>query len=228
MVVPTGGGGLVSSIGSFIKQAIPETKVISVETDIATPFSSSLLSKKNTLAEKASKFCNGSSVKETNEKVLSLARTSVDGFVRVSEGMIAQMVIKLYSMGIISEPSGALGLAGLTKMKQLIKGKNVAVILTGANIDLTQLNQARDMNLISKGYKNCYLIELPNKKNIVYELITNCFKETDIITIQYSKKSTKETSQALISVESLSQEDVEESIEKLRDGKFTFEIINEK
>jgi threonine dehydratase len=43
-------------------------------------------------------------------------------------------------------------------MKQLIKGKNVAVILTGANIDLTQLNQARDMNLISKGYKNCYLI----------------------------------------------------------------------
>lgn len=202
--------------------------MISVETDIATPFSSSLLSKKNTAAEKASKFCNGSSVKETNEKVLNLARTSVDGFVRVSEGMIAQMVIKLYSMGIISEPSGALGLAGLTKMKQLIKGKNVAVILTGANIDLTQLNQARDMNLISKGYKNCYLIELPNKKNVVYELITNCFKETDIITIQYSKKSTKETSQALISVESLSQEDVEESIEKLRDGKFTFEIINEK
>ncbi len=187
-----------------------------------------MLSKKNTAAEKASKFCNGSSVKETNEKVLNLARTSVDGFVRVSEGMIAQMVIKLYSMGIISEPSGALGLAGLTKMKQLIKGKNVAVILTGANIDLTQLNQARDMNLISKGYKNCYLIELPNKKNVIYELITNCFKETDIITIQYSKKSTKETSQALISVESLSQEDVEESIEKLRDGKFTFEIINEK
>ncbi len=107
---------------------------------------------------------------------MALARTAVDGFVRVSEGMIAQMVIKLYSMGIISEPSGALGLAGLTKMKQLIKGKNIAVILTGANIDLTQLNQARDMNLISKGYKNCYLIELPNKKNIVYELITNCFK----------------------------------------------------
>jgi len=120
-----------------------------------------------------------------------LARTAVDGCVSVSEGMIAQMVIKLYSIGIISEPSGALGLAGLTKMKQLIKGKNVAVILTGANIDLTQLNQARDMNLISKGYKNCYLIELPNKKNVVYELITGCFKETDIVSIQYSKKTSK-------------------------------------
>ena len=76
-------------------------------------------------------------------------------------------------------------------MKHLIKGKNIAVVLTGANIDLTQLNQARDMNLISKGYKNCYLIELPNKKNVIYELITKSFKETDIVTIQYSKKSSK-------------------------------------
>lgn len=78
------------------------------------------------------------------------------------------------------------------------------------------------MNLISKGYKNCYIIELPNKKNIIYELITECFKETDIISVQYSKKTSKESSQALISVESLSQDDVEESIEKLRDGKYTF------
>lgn len=69
-----------------------------------------------------------------------------------------------------------MGLAGLTKITNLIKGKNVAVVLTGSNIDLTQLNQARDMNLISKGYKNCYLIELPNKKNVIYELITTCFK----------------------------------------------------
>lgn len=92
----------------------------------------------------------------------------MDGFVHISEGKVAQMVIKLYSIGIISEPSGALGLAGLLKMRQLIKGKNVAVVLTGSNIDLTQLNQARDMNLISKGYKNCYIIELPNKKNVIY------------------------------------------------------------
>ena len=58
----------------------------------------------------------------------------------VSDGIIAQIIIKLYSIGIISEPSGALGIAALTRMKQSIKGKNVAVILTGANIDLTQLN----------------------------------------------------------------------------------------
>jgi threonine dehydratase len=89
---------------------------------------------------------------------MKIAKNSVDGFIKVSEGMIAQLVIKLYSIGIISEPSGALGLAGLTKITNLIKGKNVAVVLTGSNIDLRQLNEARDMNLISKGYKNCYLL----------------------------------------------------------------------
>ena len=89
---------------------------------------------------------------------MKIAKNSVDGFIKVSEGMIAQLVIKLYSIGIISEPSGALGLAGLTKITNLIKGKYVAVVLTGSNIDLRQLNEARDMNLISKGYKNCYLL----------------------------------------------------------------------
>lgn len=75
---------MVSSIASFFKQTSPETKVISVETDIATPFSSSIKSGKLVAAEKASKFCNGSSVKETNKTVLELAKTSVDGFVTIS------------------------------------------------------------------------------------------------------------------------------------------------
>lgn len=167
---------MVSSIASFFKQTNPDTKVISVETDIGTPFSSSIKNNKLVEAEKASKFCNGSSVRAIHDMILNLARHSVDGFVKVSEGMVAQLVIRLYSIGIISEPSGALGLAGLSKIRHLIKGKNVAVVLTGANINLTQLNQARDMNLISKGYKNCYIIVLPNKKNVIYELITKCFK----------------------------------------------------
>lgn len=56
------------------------------------------------------------------------------------------------------------------------------------------------MNVISKGYKNYYIIEVPNKKNAMYELITGCFKVNDVITIQYNRKINKETSQALLAV----------------------------
>lgn len=44
------------------------------------------------------------------------------------------------------------------------------------------------MSVISKGIKNFYLIEVPNRKNVIYELITNCFKSTDTISIQYSQR----------------------------------------
>lgn len=63
---------------------------------------------------------------------------------------------------------------------------------------------------------------------MVYDLITKCFKPTDIISIQYSQRIGKDTSQVLLSVESQTQEDVEQYIEKLVESKFQFENINEK
>lgn len=53
------------------------------------------------------------------------------------------MIIQVYSLGFICEPSGALSIAGLSKMRNEIKGKNVVCILSGANIDLTKLDEAR-------------------------------------------------------------------------------------
>lgn len=111
---------------------------------------------------------------------------------------------------MVCEPSGGLGIAGLYKMKDRIKGKNIMCILTGSNMDLTRLEQLRELSMISKGYKNYYMIDFPNKKGCIYDIITKCFKRTDILSIQYTRKITKDTNQALIAVESPTQEDVEE------------------
>jgi len=82
--------------------------------------------------------------------------------------------------------------------------------------------------MVSKGYKNFYIINAPNKKGVVYDLISKCFKSTDMISIQYSQRMGKETSQILLSVESVSQEDVEHSIIKMNENKYSFENINDK
>jgi hypothetical protein len=84
------------------------------------------------------------------------------------------------------------------------------------------------MSMVSKGYKNFYIINAPNKKGVVYDLISKCFKSTDMISIQYSQRMGKETSQILLSVESVSQEDVEHSIIKMNENKYSFENINDK
>ncbi len=108
-------------------------------------------------------------------------------------------------MGYICEPSGALAVAGLNKMKNQIAGKNVVCILTGSNMDLSRLEQARELNVISKGNKNYYIVQFPNKKKGMYELLTKCFKKTDVIAVQYVKHQNKDINQAILAVESPSQ-----------------------
>ena len=78
------------------------------------------------------------------------------------------------------------------------------------------------MAMVSKGKKNHFQFRLPNRKNVIYELMTKCFKETDIISISYSQKFGKEESQAVLSVESLCEDDVEEYLEKLVENKYQF------
>ena len=141
--------------------------------------------------------------------------TSVDAYVDVRLRKLAECIIKLYSQGFICEPSGALSVAALDKIKSIIKGKTVVCILSGANIDLIKLDEAREMAMVSKGIKNHFQFRLPNKKNVIHELITECFKPTDIISIHYSQSFGKEESQAVLSVESRNQDDVEAYLEKL-------------
>lgn len=70
------------------------------------------------------------------------------------------------------------------------------------------------MNSMAKGYKNFFMINLPNKSSALYDLIVKCFKKTDVITIQYSRNLNKNSTHTLIAVESLTQDDVEDYITK--------------
>ncbi len=136
-------------------------------------------------------------------------------------------MIRLYSLGLICEPAGALSFTGLDKIKHLIKGKNVVCLLSEANIDLVKLDEAREIAAISKGIKNHYHIRLSHKKHTLCDLIIDCFKPTDIISIQYSRKFGKDMSQVLLSVESECQKDVEDTIDKLEEN-YQFENVSEK
>lgn len=91
----------MSSIASLAKQISPDTKVLGVEPDNCKPYSTSILEGELVEAERASRFCNGSSVRTTSQLAFDIGKTSVDGFVDVSEKKLAEMIIQLYSMGFI-------------------------------------------------------------------------------------------------------------------------------
>lgn len=93
-------------------------------------------------------------------------------------------------------------------MKNTIAGKKVVCLLTGSNMDLSRLEMARELNVISKGHKNYYIVELPNRKKGVFDLLSKCFQKTDVVSIQFVKHTNKEMNQAVLGVESPCQENV--------------------
>lgn len=83
--------------------------------------------------------------------MIILYRSTVDSFSTVSESEISQTIISLYTQGIITEPSGAMSIAALEKVKDQIKGKTVVCILSGANTDLSRLDEAQEKALTAVG-----------------------------------------------------------------------------
>ena len=69
---------------------------------------------------------------------------------------------------------------------------------------------------------------MPNKKRAIYDLLTKCFKKTDVISIQFSKNPNKDVNPVLLSVESPSQEDVEEHMNLMLENHYKVEIITER
>ena len=129
----------MSSLGSFFKQTLPETRIVAVEAESCTPFYTSIQTDQMAVADKVSRIWAGSSVKKVGDFPFHMGKTCIDEFVTVSENKLAEAIIRLYSIGLVCEPMGALGMAGLNKIQSKIKGKNVVCVLSGANMDLTRL-----------------------------------------------------------------------------------------
>ena len=120
-----------------------------------------------------------------------------------------------------------MSVTALEKVKNQIKGKTVVCILSGANTDLSRLDEAQEKALTAKGEKNFYILNVPNKHGIMSDLFEKCIGENDIITsIEYKRKPNKEMSQALISILSNKKQEADESVDKMKGVGIKPENIN--
>jgi threonine dehydratase len=142
VVVPIGGGGLISGIGAAIKTLRPKVKVIGVEAEGAQSMKLSLEKNKIIPLQTIMTIADGIAVKTPKELTFSLAKQYVDAVVTVNDEEIAQaLYLLLQRTKLVVEPAGAVGLAALLSKKIRFPGKNVAVILSGGNVNLSLLTQ---------------------------------------------------------------------------------------
>ncbi|MGH8905443.1 MAG: threonine ammonia-lyase [Egibacteraceae bacterium] len=135
VVVPVGGGGLVSGVAVAVKARCPGVRVVGVEAAGAACVTSALAAGSVTTLEALSTFADGLAAKSTGPLTLAHIQALVDEVVTVSDEAIARAVLLLVERAKqVVEPSGAAGLAAVLERGDRWPGP-VVVVLTGGNVD---------------------------------------------------------------------------------------------
>lgn len=164
VVVPVGGGGLISGIAYVIKHLAPHVKVYGVQAAGAPSMFNSIKSGSIETLESVSTIADGIAVKKPGENTFKLCSEYVDDIITVTEGEISSAILALIEQHkMIAEGAGAVAVAAAMFDKIPMKNKNVVCVVSGGNIDVTILSRVIERGLLTSG-RTCNLcIELMDK-----------------------------------------------------------------
>jgi threonine dehydratase len=152
VIVPVGGGGLLAGIGLAIKSLKPSCRVIAVEAESAPTLQVSLAAGKVTRTATRPTLADGLAVAEIGASCFEIIQKNHDDLVMVNEGDIATSILRLLEHEkMVIEGGGAVPLAAAMKKSLGLAGKNVVLVLSGGNIDVTMLSKIIERGLASDG-----------------------------------------------------------------------------
>lgn len=153
VIVPIGGGGLISGVALALKQLKPGVRIIGVEPERAASFSAALKAGKPVQIEMKPTLADGLSVPKVGQNAFDLAREHVERTVLVSEHDLARAILRLMELEkAVVEGAGAAPLAAcLAGSIPDLNGRKVVLLLCGGNIDLTTLDRVIERGLASDG-----------------------------------------------------------------------------
>jgi threonine dehydratase len=150
IVVPLGGGGLLSGIAIAVKAMRPEVRVIGVEAAGCAPYVGSLEHGTITPVPQTETIADGIAVKHPGEITFQLIRELVDDVVTVTDAEISQTIVQLLERSkAVVEGAGAVALAALLSGK--VQAKRAVAVLSGGNIDTPLLMQVIRFGLTNAG-----------------------------------------------------------------------------
>ncbi|MEM0155646.1 MAG: threonine ammonia-lyase [Thermoplasmataceae archaeon] len=142
IIVPIGGGGLISGIAMAAKMRKPDIKIVGVQSEQADSMRLSVAAGKIVPYTSTNTIADGISVKFPGELNLRIVQKYVDDIVTVNDESIAMALYKLLERSkVLVEPSGAAALAAIMEGKVNVTGKKVAVIVSGGNANLLLLSK---------------------------------------------------------------------------------------
>ena len=152
VIVPVGGGGLISGIAFTLKTLKPDIKIYGVQTEGAPSMVESLKTNNRIRLNSVSTIADGIAVKEPGINTFDMCQKYVDEIVTVSDDEVASAILTLIEQQkLVAEGAGAVSVAAAMYNKVPIEGKKVVCIVSGGNIDVTSLNRVITRGLVKNG-----------------------------------------------------------------------------
>ena len=193
IVVPIGGGGLISGIAYTVKQIRPSVKVYGVQAAGAPSMYRSMKDGEMECLQSVSTIADGIAVKRPGENTFALVKEYVDEIALVSDDEVASSILALIEkQKMIAEGAGAVAVAAVMAGKFDLKGKRVVAVVSGGNIDVTSLSRVIDRGLLNAGRSSSLLIELidkPGQLKEISRIIADC--GGNVTGVHYEKGNTE-------------------------------------
>ncbi len=166
LFVPVGGGGLLGGILAYIKTERPEIKIIAVESEESACLYEALKAKKIVSLDRIGIFADGVAVRQIGTRPFNVVKDLIDDVITVTTDQICASIKDIYdNCRAISEPAGALSLAGMKTYinKHQISGASLVAINCGANMDFDRLRHISERAEIGEAREAIFSVCIPEK-----------------------------------------------------------------
>lgn len=164
VIVPIGGGGLISGVAFAIKTLRPEVKVYGVQSAGAASMAESIAKGDITRLDSVSTIADGIAVKEPGVNTFELVKKYVDEVVTVTDAETAAAILSLIERNkLVAEGAGAVAVAAAMFNKVPVEGKKVVCVVSGGNIDVNTLSRIITRGLSKSGRNYTFTINLDDK-----------------------------------------------------------------
>ena len=212
VVVPVGGGGLISGVAFALKSLNPQIKVYGVQTTGAPSMAQSLHHGKVESLSSASTFADGIAVKTPGDITFSMAQKYVDDVVTVTDDEVAAAILALMeNQKLVAEGAGAVAVAAAMFDKLPLEDKKVVCLVSGGNIDVNILSRVITRGLLMSGRNvtlSIGLVDKPGQLEEVSSIISRC--GGNVVNVHYDHSETDTAINSCILTVALETRDFEQ------------------
>ena len=202
LLVPVGGGGLVSGCVTWLAEHHPSVRVVGIEPSGAASMAAAMKAGEPVTLDELDGFVDGAAVRRAGDATVDVVRRHAVELIDVDSGLVCEEMLDMFQVdGIIAEPAGALATAALRTWAGNGAG-SVASIISGGNHDVSRYAEVIERALVSQGLRHYWIVDFPQEPGALRGFLDDVLGPDDDITLfEYVKRHNRETGPALVGIE---------------------------